>query len=107
MLFRTLVMATLLPCAALADTADIQNHEVQVMFLTSPCKTTVATIDQAAPTPKGMGKMTMAFGFLMGFEAAHPGIRGTHETILKRLREDCANDPSTTAMDLLNGYVLP
>lgn len=50
------------------------------------------------------GFSTMAFGFIMGFEVENPGIRGDHETVLMRLRDDCAADPTKTAMTYLRGY---
>lgn len=46
----------------------------------------------------------LAFGFLMGFEVANPDIRGDHETVLMRLRDDCAADPTKTAMTYLRSY---
>lgn len=93
--------------AASAETAGIQNHDVQKLFIEQPCGAVIQAIDEPKPTPEGLGNMTMAFGFLMGFEAAHPGIKGDQETILKRLRADCAQGSTATAFDLLNGYAKP
>jgi hypothetical protein len=87
-----------------AETAGIQNHKVQQLFMTQPCIMVINTIDRPDGDVFGGGMMTMAFGFLMGFEAAHPGIRGDQETILKRLRADCTIDSNQTAFDLLQGY---
>lgn len=46
----------------------------------------------------------MTFGFIMGFEAVNPNIRGDYETVLTRLRADCAAGPEKTAMEYLLGY---
>jgi len=51
-----------------------------------------------------IANVAMAFGFLMDFEATHPNINGTHETVLMRLRADCAAEPSKTAMEYLLIY---
>lgn len=106
-----LVLAVTIAMAgpAHADVDGIQNHPVQLLFMEQPCHKVIEAIDSpATDTPEAtfvnMGFMTMAFGFLMGFEATHPGIRGDHETILKRLRADCPPGTETTAFDLLNGY---
>ena len=96
-----LLMAT---TATAEDIEGIQNHDVQKRFLQEPCIAVVDAIDNAPPTPEGVGTMAMTFGFLMGIEAQNPGIRGDHETILMRLRTDCANQPEKTAMALLMGY---
>ena len=93
------------------DIEGIQNHGIQTMFWTAPCTETIAMID-INPDPSLpmndmisiMARQAMAWGHLLGFESANPGIRGDHETILMRLRTDCANQPEKTAMALLMGY---
>lgn len=102
----TIASATLaaITTAATAQTPGIQNHPVQDLFADQPCSAVIREIDDAEPDPISLGKMVMAFGYLMGFEAANPHIRGTSETILKRLRADCATQPNRTALDLLNSY---
>ncbi|WP_147112149.1 hypothetical protein [Tateyamaria sp. syn59] len=96
---------------AAAKIDGIQNHEVQTIFWTAPCTETVALMDAAPPedvpilTLVGvLAQQAMAWGHLLGFESAHPGIRGEHETVLMRLRTDCAATPDKTAIDILRGY---
>jgi len=80
------IAAVALAGSAAAETDGIQNHPVQLLFMEQPCHKVIEAIDSpATDTPEAtfvnMGFMTMAFGFLMGFEATHPGIRGHHATI--------------------------
>ncbi|WP_306150621.1 hypothetical protein [Roseovarius sp. MMSF_3281] len=97
------IMIATAPASA-QNTNGIQNHPVQEQFMTEPCAAVISTIDNVTATPEGIGNMALAFGFLMGFEAANPGIRGDHETVLIRLRADCAETPNSTAMSLLRAY---
>lgn len=104
-----LTAAITVPAIALADVDGIQNHEVQKLFMEQPCHKVIEAIDSPdTDTPEAALQnsafMAMAFGFLMGFEATHPGIRGDHETILMRLRADCPAGTASTAFELLNGY---
>jgi hypothetical protein len=93
-----------LPVPAKAESANIQNHDVQKLFMEQQCAEVLAIIDAPDPSLIGIGEMAMAFGFLMGFEVAHPGIKGKHETILSRLRFDCGNASDQTAYELLLSY---
>lgn len=86
------------------DRPGIQNHAVQTLFLDEPCGAVIAQIDRPLPNLEGIGMMTMSFGFLMGYEVENPGIRGTHETVLMRLRTECAEHPESTAFDLLEQF---
>lgn len=95
----------------LADVPGIQNHKVQKLFMEAPCAEVMDVIDGPKAKPDSLqqalqnaGWTAMAFGFLMGFEATHPGIRGDHETILMRLRDDCATNGNRTTIDMLMGY---
>lgn len=114
---RTALAAAILAAtSAAADEPDqtiphTQNHAVQQMFWFAPCTETVALIDGAAPKDLGLdatisflARQSMAWGHLLGFESAHPGIKGEHPTILQRLRKDCAGNIESTAMELLEGY---
>lgn len=94
---------------AMADVDGIQNHPVQKLFMEQPCHKVIEAIDSPATDTLeaallNSAFMAMAFGFLMGFEATHPGIRGDHETILMRLRADCPAGTTATAFEILNGY---
>lgn len=90
--------------ASVENLQGTQNHVVQKRFLLEPCSAVIAAIDNPSPGMIGAGDMAMTFGFLMGFEAINPNIRGDHETILMRLRADCAQQDSKTAMTLLKSY---
>ena len=110
--------AAIAPQNLAAETAGIQNHKVQKLFMEAPCSDAISAIDnpggartsaqdsnaELAQPILDLGWTAMAFGFLMGYEATRPGIRGTHETILMRLRDDCASDSTRTAMEILQGY---
>jgi len=97
--------ATLPATDVRADDLDgIQGHAVQLRFATQNCGAVIDAIDSPPATPEGVGTMAMTFGFLMGVEMANPGIRGDAETILMRLRDDCAASPQATAWSLLTGY---
>lgn len=97
-------LTVVLTASAQAETAGIQNHEVQRLFIESPCGDVLARIDNPTPGPEGIGHMAMTFGFLMGYEVANPGIKGDSETLLTRLRADCATDGTRTGMDWLRSY---
>lgn len=93
-----LVAAT---ATAAADIPDIQNHPVQDLFTNQPCSAAIQTIDNPDPDLIEVGEMAMAFGFIMGIEALNPGIRKNHDTVLMRLRADCASNSDTSALNLL------
>ncbi|WP_300009739.1 hypothetical protein [uncultured Roseobacter sp.] len=115
-----IVACAICTCAGAQDVEGIQNHPVQLLYLGEPCSTVIETITGPTDIPeretieetleetrKAMGQLAMTgmtWGALMGFEMANPGIRGTHETILMRLRDDCMTTPDATAFDLLTGY---
>ncbi|PYG33105.1 hypothetical protein [Pelagimonas varians] len=113
MLKITIASIAILANSATAETPqNIQNHEVQKAYFSAPCIHVVATLD--APSDYGADLETatrvltnkmITWGHLLGFESAHPGIRGEHETILKRLRAECAKAPQKTSMELLNRFV--
>lgn len=107
-----LIITIAATAAAKAETDGIQNHPVQLLFMEQPCHKVIEAIDSPATDTLeaallNSAFMAMTFGFLMGFEAGHPGIRGDHETILMRLRADCPPGTETTAFDLLNSYAQP
>ena len=83
---------------------DIQNHFAQQAFTDFPCARVITLIDYDGFEPEGLIAMSMTFGVLLGFELANPGIKGDAETILTRLRNDCASNPDRTAYDLLQSY---
>ena len=103
MRFAALTLA-LLPSTLTAQSPDIQNHDIQVLFANAPCTRIIQMIDDPAMGPESMGMMAMAFGFLMGFEVENPGIKGDQETVLTRLRMDCAADGTQPALTMLRGY---
>jgi hypothetical protein len=74
-------------------------------FAERPCGETLDYIENPAPTPEGIGNMGMAFGYLLGFQAANGGdLSGDSNTILQRIVADCAASPDLTALDLLERY---
>lgn len=106
-----LALATAPGTAPAVEIPGIQNHAIQHMFWQSPCTETVALIDLDPDATQSVqalvstiARQAMAWGHLLGFESANPGIRGDHETILKRLRRDCAANTDATAMELLDSY---
>lgn len=115
-MFRTTLIALIATAtAALSGPLDgTQNHAVQQRFIEEPCSAVIAAINPTEPADNSedvgegmliaMGEMAMTFGFLMGFEAVHPNIRGDFETVLQRLTSDCEKDSSRTAWHMLQGY---
>ncbi|MGK7653177.1 hypothetical protein ACSQ76_12400 [Roseovarius sp. B08] len=104
-------IAALLIASTAQASGDIQNHEVQRIYLEESCSEVIRILDSQPDFSDGvengsqeMAVQAMVWGHLLGVETANPGIRGTHETILQRLRADCAADDSRTAMQLLTGY---
>ena len=93
-----------LPTTLSAQSPDIQNHDIQVLFAYAPCTRIIQMIDDPALSRHSIGMMAMAFGFLMGFEVENPGIKGDQETVLSRLRMDCAADGAQPALKILRGY---
>jgi hypothetical protein len=128
------ILAMLIAGAAIADTPkELQNHFVQKWFYEEPCNFVIEKIDgnpsvgidQALRATHAMitfdveteyavapiseilrtnVRHGMTFGFLMGYEAAHPHRRGSFATVLSRLRSDCEKDPSKPAMEYLEFY---
>lgn len=95
-------IALLLLCAG---PAFAEPHYMTVAFAEKPCGEALDYIENPAVTPQGMGNMAMAFGYLLGFQAAMGGdLSGEAETILKRLVADCTANPDMTALDLLKRY---
>jgi len=102
----TLALAT---ATATGATPHLPDHPYQARFIERPCTEVIALID--SPDPETLDAIAtwaanigMTFGILLGYELAHPGIRGDHETILTRLRRDCAATPDRPALDLLRSY---
>lgn len=104
-------MRYLIACLALIST-DGQAHELQDDYASLPCSEVVSRIDSPdmgdmSPKAmlKGAGEMAMAFGYLLGFEAAQGrDLNGESKTLLVRLREDCAASPDQTALEILQSY---
>jgi len=99
-------MRCLIACIALcASPALAEPHMMTQAFAERPCGETLDYIENPAMTPEGIGNMSMAFGYLLGFQAASGGeLSGESETILQRITADCAANPDATAQGLLEGY---
>lgn len=99
---RTLI-ALLVFCAG---PAFAEPHRMAVAFAESPCGETIDHIENPVLTPEGIGNMGMAFGYLLGFEAANGGdLSGDAETVLQRIKADCGVSPELPALDLLRRYL--
>lgn len=92
--------------------APVSAHEMQDKFANNKCGDVLALIDNPERGDKSVealvtsaGAMAMAFGYMLGFEAATGrDLSGNAATLLTRLREDCAASPERTALELLSGY---
>ena len=93
-------------CLALCSSPALaEPHMMTTNFAELPCAETLGYIENPAMTPEGIGNMSMAFGYLLGFQAANGGdLSGEHETVLQRIMADCAAVPETTALELLEIY---
>lgn len=99
--------------AALALFATpLSAHEMQDKFASERCGDVLAMIDNPDRSDKSVkalvmsaGAMAMAFGYLLGFEAASGReLKGDAATLLSRLRDDCSALPDKTVLELLSGY---
>lgn len=92
--------------------SPVSAHEMQDNFANKKCGYVIALIDSpkrydnsVKALVKSAGAMAMAFGYMLGFEAASGReLNGNAETLLKRLRADCAASPDKTALELLSSY---
>ncbi|MEP3330079.1 hypothetical protein [Sedimentitalea sp.] len=92
--------------------APLSAHDMQDNFTNRKCGEALAFIDapdrgdgSTKTLVMSAGAMAMAFGYLLGFEAASGReLKGDAETLLTRIREDCASSPDKTALELLSGY---
>lgn len=84
--------------------ADYSTHPGVAIFTEKPCTAAVAGIDYQGENIRALVETGMTWGFLLGFDTAHGGLSGDHETTLKRLRIACAESPDTPAIDLLNSF---
>jgi hypothetical protein len=74
-------------------------------FADRACAEALRHIENPTMTPEGIGSMGMAFGYLLGFQAAKGGdLSGESETLLQRIKADCAAQPDATALELLESY---
>lgn len=85
-----------------AAPAVAEPHKMALTYSDQLCGEVVQLIDAPAPSFEGAGTMALAFGYLLGFEAANGGdLSGDQETVLKRFRSACAESPSLTGLELL------
>ena len=92
--------------------APLPAHDMQDNFANKKCGEALALIDapdrgdgSTKTLVMSAGAMAMAFGYLLGFEAAAGrDLSGSADTLLKRLRSDCNESPDKTALELLLGY---
>ena len=90
----------------LAGPSFAEPHKMAVAFAERPCGEVIDLIENPVLTPEGIGNMGMAFGYLLGFEAANDAdLSGDAETVLQRLKVDCAVSPELPALDLLRRYL--
>lgn len=96
---------------ALATPAAAQEqHEIAALYSSRPCTEVIATIDnpivgEGLDEIAGQLAMTsMAWGFLLGVDTALGPLHGEHETVLRRLRVACANEPDRPALSLLQDF---
>lgn len=83
-----------------------EPHHMAIAFAERPCGEALDYIENPVLTPEGIGNMGMAFGYLLGFEAAKGGdLSGDAETVLQRIGADCAANPAVPALDLLRRYL--
>ena len=91
--------------ALAASPAIAEPHYMTTAMKDQPCGTSLATINAPKGGLKGAGEMAMAFGYLLGFQAAKGGdISGDAATVLKRVTSDCEANPDRTVLQILSGY---
>jgi len=98
-------MRFLAALALVASPAIAEPHYITTAMADVPCADALAYITDPKPDWKGAGNMGMAFGYLLGYQAATGGdLSGNRETILKRITADCDESPDKTALEILKGY---
>lgn len=99
------------------------EHKGVVIFTQAPCTEVIAAIDADAPDPEDLDMVlhgvggylksltevlavkSMAWGFILGFDAASGGLHSETETTLERLRLVCARTPERPAAEILTGFI--
>lgn len=102
-------MRLVVPFLLMPATVTAEPHWMSVIYQEAPCSEIIATID--APNLEGgsvkaqterLGRMTMAFGFLLGYQAATRPLNADKDTVLQKFREVCAADPGKTGLQVLD-----
>ncbi|MHA7852200.1 hypothetical protein [Roseovarius sp.] len=101
---RIIAILALMGTPAIAEYSD---HQTVQLFSNAPCTEAVGLLD--APLMDGTPEMVanqavekgMAWGFILGFDAAHGGLSDETDTTLVKLRKACAASRETPAFDLL------
>lgn len=106
---RTLLIGLSL-MAAPAVAQEPEEHPIQTMYRDAPCTEVVGLLDAWPDLPPAESlnfylEKGMAWGFLLGFDAMHPEAKGEADTLLSRVRLDCAAAPETPALTILEGYL--
>lgn len=104
---REIFMRYLVTCLVVCSSPALaEPHVMTTNFALLPCVETLNYIENPVMTPEGIGNMGMAFGYLLGFQAANgDDLSGERETVLQRILADCAERPGETAFNLLKGYI--
>ena len=84
--------------------ADYSGHKSMTPFTEGPCSEVLDAIDTPETSIEAIARMGMAWGFILGYDAASDGLHGQEETTLIRLRKACDENPETPAATLLDGF---
>lgn len=118
---RLPIIAALCLWATSALSSDYSEHRGVVIFTEAPCVDVIEALDaDVAPEMDEaeillhgyapyfgqmaglMSKQGMAWGFILGYDAAKGGLHADGATTLQRLRTACAESPGTPAKELLD-----
>ena len=84
--------------------ADYSEHATVRLFTELPCENAITTIETEETTLEALAFQGMAWGFLLGFDAANDGLQGDATTTLVRLKAACAESPEIPAATLLQSF---
>jgi hypothetical protein len=99
-----LKLAIVFTLTATSALADYSTHKSVTPFIENPCTEVLAAIDTPETTIEAIAQMSMAWGFILGYDAASGGLHDGEQTTLVRLREACANNPETPITVLMDGF---
>lgn len=99
--------------AAPSLAGDYSSHRGVTLFTQEPCAEVFQFLDGEEPDVLVVGleglashlaQYAMAWGFILGYDAARGGLHEGEKTTLMRLRDECEAAPERTAFEILESF---